>query len=77
MALFNLCVDELKPTWYRYFVEVEAETLEEAIEKAKVFDCEINDSETFYDDFDAIKLEVLDERGYKTLYSNEISNTSR
>lgn len=35
MNSFNLYEDVLSRTWNRYYYEVEAETLEEAIEKVK------------------------------------------
>lgn len=35
MNSFNLYEDVLSRTWNRYYYEVEAETLEEAIEKSK------------------------------------------
>ena len=69
MKKFNFYVDELRPQWWRYYVEVEAENQEEAIN----FDCEILESEWLYssDDEKSISVEVLDTENYKILYSND------
>ena len=51
MAKFNLIRDERQSTWYRYYCEIEANTLEEAVEKLKDFDndVEIIESEQLFD----------------------------
>ena len=45
MNSFNLYEDILSRTWNRYYYEVEAETLEEAIEKVKDGEVDCYDSE--------------------------------
>ena len=73
MKKFNFYVDELRPQWWRYYVEIKAENQEEAIKKAVDFACEILESEWLYnsDDEKSISVEVLDTENYKILYSND------
>lgn len=49
METFDLILDELVAVWERKYVSVEAESLEEALEKVDKGDYELNDSETLYD----------------------------
>ena len=39
MSIFNLYADELTPTWFRYYYQVEAVSIEEAVQK--VIDCDV------------------------------------
>lgn len=72
MEKFNFYVDELRPQWWRYYVEVEAENQEEAIQKAAELDCEILESEWLCNsDENSISVQVLDAEKYKILYSND------
>lgn len=52
MNSFNLYEDILSRTWNRYYYEVEAETLEEAIEKVKDGEVDCYDSEQLYESTD-------------------------
>ena len=64
MPIFKLKKDELYNQWYRGYYEIEAETLEEAIQMIK--DCEVDpyDSEPIYDYCQVpIETEILDWEG--------------
>lgn len=52
MNSFNLYEDVLSRTWNRYYYEVEADTLEEAIEKVKDGEVDCYDSEQLYESTD-------------------------
>lgn len=60
MEKFEFFVDELRPQWWRYNLEVEANSKEEAIQKALNFDGEILDSELISDRGNAQVTEVRD-----------------
>ena len=60
MEKFEFFVDELRPQWWRYNLEVEANSKEEAIQKALDFDGEILDSELISDGGSAQVTEVRD-----------------
>lgn len=60
---FNLNLYELVEVWNKIEVSVEAETLEEAIEKVKEGDCEYDDCETLYETQDVVRCELENEEG--------------
>lgn len=60
MEKFEFFVDKLRPQWWRYNLEVEANSKEEAIQKALNFDGEILDSELISDGGNAQVTEVRD-----------------
>ena len=61
--IFNLNLFELVEVWNKIEVSVEAETLEEAIEKIKEEDCDYNDCEQLYDTQELIRCELENEKG--------------
>lgn len=61
--IFNLNLFELVEVWNKLEVSVEAETLEEAIEKVKNGDCEYNDAEELYETQELIRCELENEEG--------------
>lgn len=68
MKKFNLYQDELVKCWERTYFEVEAETLEEAIQKVVDREADCYDSEVLYESLEPIKLK----EGYSTreIYSD-------
>lgn len=75
MSTFNLYVDELIPTWFRYHYQVEADTIEEAIQKIIDCDAECYESEQLYDFYnDATKIEIYDDLTDELLYENSKSD---
>lgn len=70
MSVFNLKVDSLYQQWWRDYYEVEAETVEEAVQL--ILDEEVNaiDSELLIESINQIplKMEIMDEQG-EILYS--------
>lgn len=75
MSTFNLYVDELTPTWFRYHYEIEADTIEEATQK--IIDCEVEfyDSEQLFTySEDPTKIEIYDDLTDKLLYENSKSD---
>lgn len=74
MSIFNLYADELTPTWFRYYYQVEADSIEEAVQKVIDCDVECHESEQLYDFCnDATKIEIYDEITDKLLYENSKS----
>ena len=61
--IFNLNLFELVEVWNKVDVTVEAETLEEAIEKVKNGDCNYNECEELYDTQEIIRCELENEEG--------------
>jgi hypothetical protein len=61
--IFNLNLFELVEVWNKIEVSVEAETIEEAIEKVKAEDCDYNDCEQLYDTQELIRCELENENG--------------
>lgn len=61
--IFNLNLFELVKVWDRTEVSVEAETLEEAIEKVKEGDCNYFECEELYDTQELIRCELENEKG--------------
>ena len=61
--IFNLNLFELVEVWNKVDVTVEAETLEEAIEKVKGGDCNYNECEELYDTQELIRCELENEEG--------------
>lgn len=61
--IFNLNLFELVEVWNRIEVSVEAETLEEAIEKVKEGDCNYDECEELYDTQELIRFELENEKG--------------
>lgn len=61
--IFNLNLFELVEVWNKIEVSVEAETLEEAIEKVKEGDCEYDDCEALYETQEVIRCELENEKG--------------
>ena len=71
MSTFNLYADELTPTWYRYHYTVEADNIEEAVQK--IIDCEVE----FYDSEQLLtfseqptKIEIYDDLTDELLYES-------
>ena len=60
---FNLNLYELVEVWNKINVSVEAETLEEAIEKIKEGDYNYNDCEELYETQELIRCELENEEG--------------
>lgn len=64
MAIFKLHKDSLWEQWYRDYYEVEAETLEKAVQMIKDYDVDPYDSEPIYDfEQEPLKEEILDNEG--------------
>jgi hypothetical protein len=61
--IFNLNLFELVEVWHKIDVTVEAETVEEAIEKVKEGDCNYNEGEELYDTQEVIRCELENEKG--------------
>lgn len=61
--IFNFNLFELVKVWDRTEVSVEAETLEEAIEKVKEGDCNYSECEELYDTKNLIRCELENEKG--------------
>lgn len=60
MAVFKILRDELYETWWRDYFEVEAKTLEEAIQLVREGDVEAYDTETIPNlDQDPVEVEYL------------------
>lgn len=61
--IFNLNLFELVQVWNQIAVSVEAETLEEAIEKIKEGDCDYSECEALYETQEVIRCELENEKG--------------
>lgn len=61
--IFNLNLFELVEVWHKIDVTVEAETVEEAIEKVKEGDCNYNEGEELYDTQEVVRCELENEKG--------------
>lgn len=61
--IFNLNLFELVEVWHKIDITVEAETVEEAIEKVKEGDCNYNEGEELYDTQEVIRCELENEKG--------------
>lgn len=61
--IFNLNLFELVEVWNKIEVTVEAETVEEAIEKVKEGDCNYNEGEELYDTQEVVRCELENEKG--------------
>lgn len=75
MSTFNLYVDELTPTWFRYHYEVEADNIEEAVQK--IIDCEVefyNSEQLYTYSEDPTKIEIYDDLTDELLYENSKSD---
>lgn len=79
MAKFELFEDIRVCTWRRYSYEVEAETLEEAVELVKDGEVDCTDMEEFYEDDNCLSpdenggyatREIYSAKDDKLLYSN-------
>lgn len=72
MAIFNLKVDSLYKQWWRNYYEVEAETIEEAMQLILDEEVDAVDSELLIDSISQIplKMEIMDEQG-EILYSKD------
>lgn len=71
MPKFKLHKDSLWEQWYRDYYEVEAETIEEAVQMIKDYDVDPYDSEPLYDfEQEPLKTEIVDEEG-EILYDSE------
>lgn len=72
MAIFNLKVDSLCQQWWRDYYEVEAETVEEAIQLILDEEVDAVDSELLIESISQIplKMEILDEQG-EILYAKD------
>lgn len=64
MPIFKLHKDSLWEQWYRDYYEVEAETLEEAVQMIKDYDVDPYDSEPMYDfEQEPLEEEIIDQEG--------------
>lgn len=64
MPIFKLHKDSLWEQWYRDYYEVEAETLEEAVQMIKDYDVDPYDSEPLYDfEQEPLEEEIIDQEG--------------
>lgn len=64
MPIFKLHKDSLWEQWYRDYYEVEAETLEEAVQMIKDYDVDPYDSEQLYDfEQEPLEEEIIDQEG--------------
>lgn len=71
MPVFKLHKNTLWEQWYRDYYEVEAETLEEAIQMIKDYDVDPYDSEPLFEfEQEPLKTEIVDEEG-EILYDSE------
>ena len=71
MSIFKLKKDELIEQWYRDYYEIEADTLEEALEILLDGDVDPYDSEPLIPGIpDPLEMEVLDEKG-NVIYSDK------
>ena len=68
MPIFKLKLDELVQQWYRSYYEVEANTLEEAVEMVKIGEGNCYDFKDF--DQEIVETEIIDETG-NVLYKCE------
>lgn len=71
MNSFNLYEDVLSRTWNRYYYEVEAETLEEAIEKVKDGEVDCYDSEQLYESTDDLAPEENNGSATREIYHED------
>lgn len=71
MKSFNLYEDVLSRTWNRYYYEVEAETLEEAIEKVKDGEVDCYDSEQLYESIDDLAPEENNGSATREIYHED------
>ena len=80
MKTFNLILDQKATIWDRSYIDVEAETLEEAIEKCKNEAFEVDDGELLYDTLTYLSpskehpctTEIFLNNEYHSVYSNDI-----
>lgn len=64
MPIFKLHKDSLWEQWYRDYYEVEAETLEEAVQMIKDYDVDPYDSEPLYNfEQEPLEEEIIDQEG--------------
>lgn len=72
MAVFKIKCDRCYETWWRDFYEIEAPTIEDAVEIIKTNSVEPYDTELLIDlnQQDPIKMEMFDEYGECIDYSN-------
>ena len=71
MPIFKLHKDSLWEQWYRDYYEVEAETIEEAVQMIKDYDVDPYDSEPLYDfEQEPLEEEIIDEEG-EILYDSK------
>lgn len=71
MNSFNLYEDVLSRTWNRYYYEVEADTLEEAIEKVKDGEVDCYDSEQLYESTDDLAPEENNGSAAREIYHED------
>lgn len=64
MPIFKLHKNSLWEQWYRDYYEVEAETLEEAVQMIKDYDIDPYDSEPLYDfEQEPLEEKIVDQEG--------------
>ena len=81
MEIFNLIIDRKATVWERSFVEVEANTLEEAIAKCNSGELEEDEAEVLYDTLtylaptaeDPCTVEIFNRSEYNPVYTNNIN----
>lgn len=70
MPIFKLKKDELYKQWYRDYYEVEADTIEEAVQMIRDYDVEPYDSEPIFEfEQEPLETEIEDYEG-NVLYSS-------
>lgn len=77
MNSFNLYEDILSRTWNRYYYEVEAETLEEAIEKVKDGEVDCYDSEQLYESTDDLAPEENNGSATREIYHEDVWDNAK
>lgn len=64
MPIFKLHKDSLWKQWYRDYYEVEAETIEEAVQMIKDYNVDPYDSEPLYNfEQEPLEEEIIDQEG--------------
>lgn len=74
MSKHTLVIDELVSIWRRTYCEVEAESLEEAVELAKECEYEVIDSDFLYESEEILETEIYDETVTTMYYADKKSD---
>ena len=74
MSKHTLVRDDLVSIWRRTYCEVEAESLEEAIELVKDYEYEVIDSDFLYESEEILETEIYDETVTTLYYADKKPN---